>query len=337
MLKPRFPTSSLFVFLVLAAGLTSCNRTKERVFSGTAFSTAYEVRVVASPTRFKSADLDAWIADAFRQAEAIANNQNPESEISKFNRSERFTWLPASRGLVTLVTEGIELAKLTNGAFDPTAGRLTELYRKSRTAPGPNAIAAAKTRVGHFYLEARQDPLALKKSRGGLYVDLTPLAPAFAVDEVSDTLRKKGLDRFQVRLGRIARSLGTNSSGAPWPYSVARPSAHGDSTHLVQEPIALENRSAATATLPDASESNPVLLIDPRSGKPVETDLFSVSVAELSAMRSAGRATAFFLLGKKEGMELAKKMGSAAYFVSQGQDQGLAEATASFPSITTTR
>lgn len=311
--------------------LGSCTRSSERVFTGTVFEMPYEVHVVGSERKAKNSDIEKALIEAFSEAEKTLWIKNAESELSQFNKSEKLTWLPASRGLVTVIEQALQTAKLTNGAWDPTAGKLQELYKTSGgKEPGPNTLAAAKAKIGYFHLEVRQEPLGLKKSRRGMIVDLMALAPAFAVDLTADALRKLGLSDYRVTIGRCARAAGMNAQGEEWPYTYPRAiTAEGVPTALTQSTVSLSNRAATQIAL--GNEVDQGLWIDPRSGKRLQTDLTNVTVLGLTALGAEAAANGFFVLGKQAAVDLAKKQGIAAYFVAQTDGQGIAEATPLFP------
>jgi thiamine biosynthesis lipoprotein len=307
--------------------LMGCTRTREHIFDGQFMGSDFEVRVVPSGI-VTEAVLKGLVADTFSQADAALSLQNPTSELSTFNASDKLIWLPASRALVTVAEQALWIAKLTDGAWDPTAGKLNELYRRAGgKAPGPQTLATAKTKVGYFHLEARQEPLALKKSRRGMVVDFTAFAPGYAVDELAAALRRQGQENFQIRVGGVTRAAGTNARHEAWPYSYQRPAtAPNPPAKFATEVIALENRSAAGFAPTDET------LVDPRTAKPLVTDLVSVTVLDLSALKAQALAVGLFTVGKTAALELARKKGTAAFFTTQTQDHSIAEATSYFPS-----
>jgi thiamine biosynthesis lipoprotein len=70
--------------------------------------------------------------------------------------------------------------------------------------------------------------------------------------------------------------------------------------------------------------------IDPRTGRPVETKLVSVSVIHESSTLADAWATALFVLGLDEGFALAERLGLAALFVTREADHFQPRATAAF-------
>jgi len=323
----------LFILLgVLFLG--ACTRSSERVFTGRAFGSEYEIRVLGKDSKVSSEQLEKAIGRVVGQCEAALNAADPNSEISKFNQSEKLTWLPASRPLVVAVEEALRAGKLSDGAYDPTAGKLIALYKGIKEPgrePGPQALASAMGKVAYHAVEARQDPLALKKSRRGLIVDLGSLAQAYTVDAVADELLRLGVTGFQVKAGEAIRASGKNKNNEAWPYAFQRVAqSERVPVHLTTEVIPLQNRAAATKMMHVPGQST--LLLDPRTGKPLSTDLLNVTVLDASALRAQALAEVFFVVGKAAAIELARKQSAAAYFLSSTDQSAIAEATSTFPS-----
>jgi len=64
--------------------------------------------------------------------------------------------------------------------------------------------------------------------------------------------------------------------------------------------------------------------IDPKTGRPVEHGLASVSVLLAAAVRADAWATALTVLGPEAGYALAEDRGIAAYFISREEDGSFA-------------
>jgi FAD:protein FMN transferase len=321
-MKIQTAFTTLFAFI----SILGCTRETERSLTGKVFDQTFELRVAQS--KVQTGELQALVNEIFTAAENALSLEKKDSELSQFNESEKLIWLPASRALVTVAEQALAIAKLTDGAWDPTAGKLSAIYRQAGAkTPGPQALAAAQAKVGYHHLEARQEPLALKKSRRGMVVDLNGLAGGYAVDQLAEALRKKGIGHFQVRVGSATRASGNNAQGEPWPFRYQRPASSAPSPALTSDVIGLENRAAAEFSLGDGPT-----VVDPRSAKPLATDLTNVTVVDLSALKAQAMALAFFCVGKNAAMELATKKGVAAFLVGQTKEKGIAEATPYFPS-----
>jgi thiamine biosynthesis lipoprotein len=72
--------------------------------------------------------------------------------------------------------------------------------------------------------------------------------------------------------------------------------------------------------------------IDPRTGAPVKHDLASVCVVDKSTARADAYSTAMMVLGPREGMALATRLGLAVLFIERrtGGDGFTSQATPEF-------
>ena len=78
-----------------------------------------------------------------------------QSEVSRLNRLAASEPVKVESRLFELLNRSIDLWRQTEGAFDITAGPLSELWgfkRREGTLPGPDAIAGVLSRVGSQYL-----------------------------------------------------------------------------------------------------------------------------------------------------------------------------------------
>ena len=100
-----------------------------------------------------------------------------DSEVVLFNRHAGTDWFAVSVAVVTVVTEALEISRLSDGAFDVTVNPLVDLWGfgaagSTTERPPAEKIAAALERTGYRHLEVRLDPPALRKDLPELSIDL---------------------------------------------------------------------------------------------------------------------------------------------------------------------
>ena len=61
-------------------------------------------------------------------------------------------------------------------------------------------------------------------------------------------------------------------------------------------------------------------MIDPRTGQPIQNGLLSVTVLAPTCLEADGLATAIFILGKKEGLELINNLDKTEAIIVSQQD-----------------
>jgi thiamine biosynthesis lipoprotein len=146
-------------------------------------------------------------AVAFEVAEGmnrVASDYRPDSELT------RLASVPVSQPVVLspLLFDVLEhsraLAAATNGAFDPTLGPLTRLWRQTRQQrdlPGVAVLEAARAATGwrHFSLDPTSRCVTLH--RQGMSFDLGGVAKGYAADLMLESLAADGMRHAMVAAG----------------------------------------------------------------------------------------------------------------------------------------
>ncbi len=245
---------------------------------------------------------------------------DPDSTLSRFNRSEPGAWFSVSRELHDVVAAAADVHALSDGAFDVTVGPLVNLWGFGPDAaggvPSESGIAAARARVGAGALAVRANPPALRKTKR-LYVDLSAIAKGHGVDRLTAVLEGQGCDHYLVDIGGEVRVRGANPDGNPWRIGVEVPDP--DALGGLQRVLTLRDAAVATSgdyrNFRDLDGDRVSHTIDPRTGRPVDHGLASVTVVHGSAMRADGLATAINVLGPVAGLALAESEGLAALLI----------------------
>ena len=275
------------------------------------------------------------------QIDGRMSTWNPASDLSRFNAHRGADWFAVPPDLAAVVAEAQQVAADTGGAFDVTVGPLVNLwgFGPARPASGPAAvvppdadIAAARVAVGHHLLECRPSPPALRKLRPEVYVDLSAIAQGYAADRVAADLDAAGVTDYLVDVCGEMRARGSSPAGRPWRVGIETPTP---GVRRVLRTVELRDVALATSgdyrnfRVDDAGRRYSHE-IDPRTGRPADNGLASVSVAHPSAARADAMATALMVLGPAEGYAFARRSGLAAMFVVRGEGRFEVRATPEF-------
>ena len=136
--------------------------------------------------------------------EAILSDYQPQSELRTLMRNPG-VWVPASGVLFEVLERSVEVARLTDGAFDPTVGPLVALWRRARDS-GDGWVASqaeldsARARVGWWKVEL-DSATGSVRIEPGVMLDLGGVAKGYILAEVAGVLRELGVRRFLVEAG----------------------------------------------------------------------------------------------------------------------------------------
>jgi len=318
---------ALFVFF--AALMSGAEAVELETISGPTMGTSYTVRWPAT-SGVNPDSIQERVAARLEEINSMMSTFDPESELSRFNVSDSTEWFPVSAETALVVAKGLEISRLSSGAFDPTVGRLVGLWsfgadRRSYVPPDQAAIDGALEAVGAKYVAVRTDPPAIRKLRGDVRLDLSAIAKGYGVDAVSELLVTLGLHDTMVEIGGEVRTRGTKL-GHPWTIGIEKPSAlpSGLSATIVLRDMAM----ATSGDYRNYFEKDGVRYshtIDPQTGRPVTHSLASVSVISADCMTADALATTFMVLGPEKGLQFAEDHEIAAYFLTYTPQGGFAE------------
>ena len=305
-------------------------------FSGSTMGTVYNVRVVGSATESSVAALQRQVDLRLAAINQQMSTYLPDSEISRFNRHAGDDWFSVSAETVLVVAAGQQVSRDTQGAFDVTVGPLVNLWGfgpagRAGETPTDEAIAECQARVGYALLEVRQEPPALRKRRADVYVDLSAIAKGFAVDEVAKLLERHAVRSYLVEIGGEVRTKGRKPDGGLWRIGIERPVAGMRQLDCVVE---LDDRSLATSgdyrNFVERQGRRYSHEIDPRTGRPVDHALISVSVLADDCLTADAWATALLVLGPDAALPAARRRGVEVLCMIRSGDGWVEHATPGF-------
>ncbi len=317
---PRRLRLAASVLACVVALLAACARPADpQYFSGPTMGTTYHVTLTRLPGQVSREQVQAVIAEVLDEVDGRFSTWRSDSELSRFNALQDTQWVPVSDDLLAVVAEAQRVAEASHGAFDLTVAPLVDLWgfgrygARAAAAPDERVLHAARDDVGHALLEVRAAPPALRKHRAGVRIDVAGIAPGFAVDRIASRLQRLQVRDAMVELGGEVRAWGRNPDGVPWRVAVEAPLSGERRAYTV---VPLDGQSVSTSG--DYRDFRIVAgrrvshTVDPRSGRPVEHRLASVTVVAASAMTADAYATAMMVLGPEEGWRFATRHGIAA-------------------------
>ena len=135
--------------------------------------------------------------------DAFLSDYRSDSELTRLSATSG-VWVPLTADLFAVLAQAIEVAELSDGAFDPTIGPLTALWRegrRTRRLPGATELADARARVGWRLLSLDPANRSARLERAGMRLDLGGIAKGYIVQQALATLKAHGAPRALVEAG----------------------------------------------------------------------------------------------------------------------------------------
>ncbi|MDO4574639.1 MAG: FAD:protein FMN transferase [Planctomycetia bacterium] len=319
-MKKFFPLFVLFLFLQQTFHVAQA---ATRTFHGETMGTTWNVSIVTDAELPDSPTVQKAIEEALRQVDYRMSTWKDFSELSRINQTEDGTEpIPLSPELDFVLKTALDVSAKTDGAYDITVGPLVNLWKfgpeeNVPEIPSDAAIAKARENVGWQNLQ-RVDGPALKRTQPGLYLDLSSIAKGYGVDVTAKALHDLGITNYMVEVGGETRTCGKNGQGKPWVIGIEAPIPGVQQLFGTVEP-----QDGALATSGDyrnfrmEGDKRRSHIIDPRTGRPTEHSLVSVSVRASDCMTADAWATALLVLGPVEGVQTAKREKISALFLTR--------------------
>lgn len=277
--------------------------------------TSWSARIAGAPGEAR-----AVIEEVLTRIIAQMSNWEPASDICRFNRTPLGEWCNLPEETIFVLRAGLEVARASNGSFDPAIGRIVD-----RWGFGPTGAPAGPLEAGFQAIEFEGGRARRLRD---VTLDFSGIAKGHAVDAVAEALLAIGCHHFLVEIGGELRGAGMKPDWQPWWVDVEAPPG----LDLPTLRVALCDLSIATSgDYRRYREEGSIRLshtIDPGKKAPIAHAVASVTVLHESAMLADAWATAITVLGPQDGMALAERQNLAVLMVERtGPGAGREHAT----------
>ncbi|MBA3565007.1 MAG: FAD:protein FMN transferase [Gammaproteobacteria bacterium] len=300
---------TLFACLALAAACAP--REEVTRFQFLAFGTLVDIDVYGAD-RELAARAAADIETCFQ---ALHRDWHPwgDGALGTINRAfARGETAPIDADLAGLLGEAASLSRASGGLFDPTLGRLVDLWgfsddEQSPVAPPDAARIRALLDEGLGMQHLRIADGRIASSNPDIALDLGGFAKGVAVDRAVERLRALGVRNAIVNAGGDLRVIGRHGD-RPWRIGIRHPRGKG----VIAELEVHDGESVFTSgdyeRYFDYQGRRYHHILDPRTGEPA-TGAISVTVLHRNAARADAAVTALFVAGSKAWRNVAAALG----------------------------
>lgn len=295
---------------------TSCRQTEPGAaelaeFHGSTMGTVYTVKAVLVPS-LEREQLKTAIERTLGGVNRLMSTYDPDSELSRFNRNPGGQWFPVSLETIRVFEVAERVGRLSGGALDITVGPLVNLWgfgpqKRRETLPSEEDLKTAMDRTGLRRIMLQADPPAVWKEKQDVYCDLAAVAKGYGVDRVTDLLREMGVHDCMVEVGGEVRVTGKKPGGENWRIGVAVPDGSRQAFRILHLADLAMATSGDYFNYYERDGKRYSHTIDPKTGRPIEHNLASVTVVHQNCAEADAWATALNVLGPEKGMALAER------------------------------
>lgn len=287
----------------------------------------FEVRLAANTPG--GADLGGRALDRIDELEQQLTVYRDDSEVSRLNAKAHEGPVAVEAGLFTLLELATSISERTGGAYDVSAGALSEawgFFRGPRRVPDAETLADARARTGWRHLRLDPEAKTVAFDRPGVVINLGSIGKGYAIDRAIGVIKDHWWPTTAlVHGGRSSvYALGSPPGrfGGRWELAIWNPFAPETPLGLVR----LRNRGMGTSGVSfqqfEADGRVYGHILDPRSGEPALGPA-SVTVLAPSAAEADALSTAFYLLGPEAAEAYASDHPEVgAVFVEEGPADG---------------
>lgn len=222
----------------------------------------------------------------------------PDSDLMRLNAAPVGEWVTLPPELLFVLQTGLQVSRLTGGAFEMNLGDAVRAWGFNGTAPDLAAIRAASTAPRIPAAQALEIGDGRARALSPLSLDLSGIAKGYAVDRLADLLTVRGLNHALCEIDGELRATGPRRDGTPWSVAVQDPNT--DTAHSVFEltegAIATSGDYRHFVTVRGARLSH---TMDPKRGAPLVEAPASVTVLAPTCIMADAMATALMVMGPK--------------------------------------
>ncbi|CAM4322110.1 FAD:protein FMN transferase [Vibrio neonatus] len=262
-------------------------------------------------------------------AQRFTVNQD-DSELMKVNQFAGIKPVTVQPDLFYLIKKATQVSLDMSNPFNIAVGPLVKMWRigfKDAKLPTDNEITRALELVNPKNIILNEQNQSVFLSQVGMRIDLGAIAKGYFADEIKRYLVNAGVTQGIINLGGNVLSIGgaPKNANQSWNIGIQNPLLQRGEICRV---VPLKDRSMVTSGINERffqlNGKRYHHLLDPNTGRPISTDIASVTIISERSIDGEIWSTAGFLSSTKQSLEhfnqLSSQAGIEAVIISQKGD-----------------
>jgi len=244
----------------------------------------------------------------------------PDNDLARLNQSAGSGVLKVNSDLFEVIRWSKRYWERTDGAFDPSVGPLLDLwgfYRKNKQdIPSDNEISEALKKVGMDKVIINVDEQSVGLTVPEMRLDFGGIGKGLALDRAKAILKEQGIKSGILHAGTSSIvAIGTPPNQAGWKIGIRSPYNKDETI----EEFLINDESLSTSSVSEQFLERKGKkyghIFNPKTGRPVDTNIVSSTVICKTATESDALSTSFFVLGIDKTKEYCKKFPDVKVFL----------------------
>ncbi len=330
----------LFILLAFVF-FSACNthsQNEEIALTGQAQGSTFTIKYISE----KPLNISKEVDSIFKAIDYSLSTYNKNSLITAINTADFFP-IKVDNLFTTVFNRSIEIANETKGAFDPTVGKLVELWGFGLSKRGE--VDSAKVDSVMLYTGYTKTDLDYRQAFTmpiGFKIDFNAIAQGYTVDVLAEFLEAQSIANYFIEVGGETRAKGKNAQGEFWRIGIDKPEEDLNPSDRLEAIVSLNNQALATSGnyrkfwVDEKTGVKYAHTINPETGYPARNKLLSASIITATAMDADAYATVCMVLGvEKSKAFLKNKQGVEALLIyTNAADEWEVYTTEGFPEWT---
>ena len=219
---------------------------------------------------------------------------------------------------MALLERAVEAGDRTGGLFDITLYPLTTLWgigEEDFHPPEADAIAGRLEKVDYRTLQLDPEAGTAYLPEAGQGIDLGGIGKGAALDRLQAFYRASGVEHAIVSMGGNILAMGGRPDGDSFRVALRDPSGQDASVGTLRMREGILSTSGGYERYSEWDGERYHHILDPRTGYPAESDLWSASVLGENGADCDWQSTWLFVLGQEEARRQAEALGLSAILI----------------------
>lgn len=297
----------VLLLVCLLAGLVSCKGRTE-TYRETRFLFDTEVFIEATGVNAKGAvtlALEKMVA-----LDQALNIYDANSEIIRLNQSAGIGPHQVSADTFEIIQGAIDIARLTEGYFNPALGPLINLWQEAEKigkVPTEQEIQTLLPLTKFQIIELDNANQTVFLPLNGMALDLGGIAKGYAVEQAVEIMQEAGIKSAMVQAGGNIYTIGYKADGSAWRVGIRNPKKTDAIIGFINIHDLAIDTSGDYERFITINSVNYGHILDPFTGIPPE-GVISCSIITERPILADALATAIFVMGVDKGLDMLEEL-----------------------------